>query len=145
VRVRDLYFVAPFANTVVTLRLRGEQIWRLLEHGVSGRQGFLQVSGVRLKYDPAQTVGQRVRAVWVGESPLDRGRLYRVATNSFLAQGGDGYSAFAEGIDRQDTGMKLLDLLVREFENKKQVSAPRGGRIIVMRGSDVPVPEKTAY
>jgi hypothetical protein len=45
-----------------------------------------------------------------------------VATNNFLAPGGDGHVAFTKGTDLKDTGIVLLDLLIDHF--KKHATAP---------------------
>ena len=42
-------------------------------------------------YRPA---GQRIVSIKIGGVPLDESRDYRIATNDFLARGGDGYDAF---------------------------------------------------
>jgi len=46
-------------------------------------------------YDAGRPAGQRILTVTVAGTPLDPARIYRVATNDFLARGGDGYTTFA--------------------------------------------------
>ena len=43
--------------------------------------------------------------------PIDRDARYRVTVNSFLAEGGDGFAAFADGTDRLG-GAQDVDALV---------------------------------
>ena len=50
--------------------------------------------------------------------PLDPKASYRVATNSFLAEGGDGLKVFGQGTDRQDDGTNMLEISRRWFEGK---------------------------
>jgi 2',3'-cyclic-nucleotide 2'-phosphodiesterase (5'-nucleotidase family) len=130
VTVRDLYHVAPFGNTLVTLKMRGEDVKRILENGVSGRHGILQVSGLSFSYDPARPAGERVRSVTAdGGEELERYRVYSVATNNFLVQGGDGYEAFKHGWELRDTGKRLLDVLVADLAAKSPLPPPSRGRI----------------
>jgi 2',3'-cyclic-nucleotide 2'-phosphodiesterase (5'-nucleotidase family) len=96
--------VLPFGNIVVTGNISGAELKTFLEHGVStmpaanGR--FAQVSGLCFTYDIAAPVGSRVvEAVRQAEdgsctgAPVDfsAGVMYSLATNDFMANGGDGY------------------------------------------------------
>ncbi len=92
---KQLVTVFPFGNYVVTLNVTGEQLLAVLENGVSrypdadGR--FPQVSGISFKFDPAQEIGSRVFDVKVGEEELDLTKTYVLATNDYIAIGGDEY------------------------------------------------------
>ena len=102
VKVKDVYSVLPFDNYIVAIRLTGEQIRRALEHGVSaverGEGRFPQISGISFTFSPSAPAGSRVRTVLIDGKTLDPGKLYSVATNDFLAAGGDGYRAFGEAV-----------------------------------------------
>jgi 5'-nucleotidase / UDP-sugar diphosphatase len=92
---REVIETLPFENLIVKLEVSGETIREMLELSVStveeGHGRFLQVSGLSFAYDPAAEPGQRVREVLVAGEPLDLEASYTLATNSFLAGGGDGY------------------------------------------------------
>ena len=91
----------PFGNKTVVLRLTGAQVREALENGVSraahpsGR--FPQVSGLAFSFDARRPEGERVTSVTVGGAPLEDGRAYTLATNDFLARGGDDYRVFKAG------------------------------------------------
>ncbi|WP_010542348.1 bifunctional metallophosphatase/5'-nucleotidase [Dietzia alimentaria] len=103
--------VLPFANTLLTLTLTGEQVRRVLE------QQWQPVSTSRLfralgtsdnlawTLDPVAPVGERITSVTLDGEPLDPAADYRVAVSSFLAEGGDHFTAFTEGRDVRDTGL----------------------------------------
>ena len=55
---------------------------------------FPQVSGLKIVVDPSRPVGQRVVSVEADGKPLEDTKIYRLATNDFMARGGDGYSMF---------------------------------------------------
>lgn len=139
----EIRTVLPFDNTLVAITLTGQELYEALENSVSqypehdGR--FLQVSGVKFKFDPNQPAGQRVWHVEVlnqeGEYvPLDLEASYTVATNSFTAQGGDFYDslkrAYEDGrminIDIPD--YEVLSEYIREFS---PVSPQVEGRIVI--------------
>jgi 2',3'-cyclic-nucleotide 2'-phosphodiesterase (5'-nucleotidase family) len=96
---RDILAELPFGNRLVTLDVDGRALRQSIENGlslqpnVSGR--FPQVSGLAVEFDPQRAAGNRVLSIKIGGAPLDPNKTYRVATNDFLARGGDGYAAFA--------------------------------------------------
>lgn len=76
------------------------QLREALEHGVSkveeGAGRFPSVSGLTVSWSRNAPAGQRVREVMVNGKPLDPKAIYTLATNDFVAKGGDGYSVFTE-------------------------------------------------
>ncbi|WP_316570495.1 5'-nucleotidase C-terminal domain-containing protein [Neobacillus sp. YIM B06451] len=116
----EILEVMPFENQLVALDLTGAEIWAALENGVSQvetKQGkFPQVSGLRFQYDPAKPAMQRVWKVEVKNGDkyeaIDLNKTYRVATNAFVADGGDGYTSFKKA---KDEG-RIHELFVVDFE-----------------------------
>ena len=112
----------PFGDRTVVLRLTGAEIREALENGVSrighpsGR--FPQVSGLAFSFAPRRPPGERVTRVMVGDAPLAASRVYTLATNDFLAGGGDGYGVFAAGevvVDAVSGGLttgQLIDHII---------------------------------
>jgi len=98
---KDVLTELPFGNVTVLLELSGADVLAALENGVSevekkaGR--FPQVSGLSFTYDPAAAAGSRVVEVKIGGKALDKAKTYKVATNDYMAGGGDGYAAFKKG------------------------------------------------
>jgi 2',3'-cyclic-nucleotide 2'-phosphodiesterase (5'-nucleotidase family) len=129
VTLRDLYQLMPFDNRVVTLKLNGRQLREVLEHGVSGGQGILQVSGVRLAYNPDGAPGARLLDVRVRDLPLEDDGVYSVATSDFLVSGGDGYKAFADGKDQRKSELLLRDELDRCAADSPRIEPPELGRL----------------
>lgn len=93
--LRNVVETLPFENYVVVIEVDGATVREALELSVStveeGHGRFLQVSGLTFAFDPDAPVGERVQDVTVGGEPLDPGASYELATNSFMAEGGDGY------------------------------------------------------
>ncbi len=134
ITVRDIWNLSPFGNSIVTMHLNGKQLKELLELSVSHRYSKLQMSGLRIIYNSSLPPGRRVLNVFVitdeGEEPLDLKEKYKVATNSFLAQGGDGYRTFREGEDVRDTSILLREAQIEYIEEKSPVTARRTGRMV---------------
>ena len=95
----DILTELPFGNKTVKLELTGAEIIEALENGfsrvedVAGR--FPHLSGMRVEVDLTKPAGERVVSVTIGDAPIDEAGTYTLATNDFVARGGDGYSVFA--------------------------------------------------
>ena len=133
---RDILSELPFGNVVVKLGLTGSQIWEALENGVSqveqnsGR--FPQVSGMSFTWNPKAEVGSRVVSVDYRGRPLSKYKTYTLATNDFLAKGGDGYSVFKKGkVIIDASGEKLMAGMVMDYIKAKGSVYPKiEGRIV---------------
>jgi 5'-nucleotidase len=108
--------VLPFSNTMVVMDLTGAQIKRLLERQfnqpVAGNDAIMHVSqGFSYTWDARRPIGSRVvpGSVRLDGKAIEDGVTYRIAANNFLAEGSDGYPEFAQGTNRNDTGMIDLD------------------------------------
>ena len=97
---RDVLTELPFDNRVVAIDISGADLARALENGLSqlpnpGRR-FPQISGLTIEADASRPTGNRIVSIKVGDAPLDERKIYRLATNDFMARGGDGYSVFRD-------------------------------------------------
>ncbi|QGZ41346.1 5'-nucleotidase [Pseudoduganella flava] len=121
----------PFANTLVVMNLTGAQIRTVLEQQwVADKvevRGLLQLSeGFTYKYDLRRPEGARVSDILLDGVPLDDNASYRVAVNSFLAEGNDAFPIFAKGTNRADTGIRDVDMLTSYLVRKDQDNKPAG-------------------
>jgi 5'-nucleotidase/UDP-sugar diphosphatase len=134
---RDILAEMPFGNTTVLLEIKGEGIKAALENGVSqvrelgGR--FPQVSGITAEVDLKEPVGSRVKSVKINGEPLDPARTYKLATNDFMARGGDGYRVFTEGKSLIDVAAsQLMASQVIAYISKAGKVAPKvEGRVVL--------------
>jgi 5'-nucleotidase/UDP-sugar diphosphatase len=151
IRVRQVMDVLPFDNFPVVLRLSGREIKEVLEQAVSEAGGhggkFLQVSGMRFVYRPSAPPGGRIQEVWIGSRSLDPEGFYTLATNDFLAAGGDGFSVFKKAFPDEasspdwkpesgsgrvvlyDRGRTVQELVIAYIKKQKKVTASTDGRI----------------
>jgi len=125
----------PFANTLVKISLTGADLKKALEHGVrlypEQNGGFPHVSGIRFTFDARKPAGERITSIEVNGQPLDETKTYTVATNDFLASGGDGYTMFTNGQIAFDSG-ELLSTIVMNYLASKPVIPSVEGRITVV-------------
>jgi 5'-nucleotidase len=102
----EAFAVQPFGNSLVTLTLTGAQIDRVLEQQWDG-QGtspkVLQVSnGLTYTWSASGPLGSRVdpATIKINGVAVDPAGSYRVTVNSFLADGGDGFTELRNGTAR---------------------------------------------
>ncbi|MGA7990138.1 MAG: 5'-nucleotidase C-terminal domain-containing protein [Thermoanaerobaculia bacterium] len=119
----------PFVNSLVTLEMTGRQIREVLEQGLTLERGLVQVSGLTGTYDLGHPIGSRLLSADVGGRPLDDARPYRVATNSFLAQGGDLYTTFLSASKVSDGGVLLSEVVVEALREAGRTEPPAGVRL----------------
>lgn len=109
---REAFNVTSFSNTIGTIDLTGAQVEALLEQqfevgdraprpmlalGLSPQLSYI--------YDPAAPIGDRVDAVFLNGAPIDPAGTYRVASNTFLLEGADGFTVLREGTNLQESGV----------------------------------------
>ena len=125
-----LFAVQPFSNYLVTVKLSGAQIERLLEQQWAGQPfpRVLQVSGLQYGWHASALPGSKVDAadVTVAGAPLDFAAGYTVTINNFMAGGGDNFGVAAEGTDRVD-GVVDLDALIAHVQALEQPFGPPAG------------------
>ncbi|MGH6867793.1 MAG: bifunctional metallophosphatase/5'-nucleotidase [Methylocella sp.] len=133
---RDILDELPFGNKTMLTIVPGKAILAALENGfsqvdrLSGR--FPQVSGLSIVADPAAAPGARVKTAMVNGEALDIARDYKLATNDFMARGGDGYGMLAGKTHvSADSGTRLVALDVIDYvEASKLIDAKVEGRIV---------------
>jgi 5'-nucleotidase len=102
----ELFAIQPFSNALVTMDLTGAQIKALLEQQWINqpKPRILQVSkGFSYMWDNTRTIEDRVLAdsITLHGRPVAMDTTYRVTVNSFLADGGDGFSVLKQGKNLQ--------------------------------------------
>lgn len=141
ITLEDLLSVLPFENEVVTVELTGEEVVAVLEHAVAQYPalwgGFPQVSGISFTFDAEKPVGERVVEVLFGDEepePIDYEAVYLVATNSFLAAGGDGFTM----LEKEPLGNfgTMLDVLIDYLQEHETVAPQVEGRITILNEAE---------
>jgi 5'-nucleotidase len=130
-----------FPTRVGLVSLRGSDVRGMLENSVSGGRGegrFLQVSGLKVRFDRSRPEGQRVLEVRVQQdsawAPLDDARVYRVAAPDYILGGGDGYTFATRAVETIPPGpdLKLLafDALAATYARGQAIDPRLEGRLV---------------
>ena len=135
---KDLVTVFPFGNYVVTKRVTGKALLAAMEHGVKDYPdlsgGFPQVSGITFQIDASKPAGSRIGGAMVGGKDLDPNSFYLLATNDFLAGGGDDYTMLDEfGIVNEYASLE--EILITFIQAHPDLAPEVEGRITVINAS----------
>ena len=98
ITIEEIITVLPFGNTVIVKPLTGMEVKEALEVGATDypeqKGAFTHVANVKYQIDVTKPAGSRIMNIMVNGAPLDMNATYEVATNDFIAAGGDGYTMF---------------------------------------------------
>lgn len=128
--------IMAFENSVVTIELTGADIIAALERGVNyypeAGGAFLQVSGLRYYFYANRPVGERIAKVYVGGEPIDENATYTLATNDFLAAGGDDYTMFVDKPQVATHEWNDQQMFIRYVQENSPIFPKVEGRIVVL-------------
>lgn len=140
----NIITMLPFENYVYVLTLKGSSVKELFDFIPTlnqGAGGFPQVSkGVKytLTYEADGTHG-KISDVTINGQPIDENKTYRIATNDYMAGGGDGYVALTKSIDTFNTSMLVNEMVTDYVKTLPQPITPTtDGRITVVGGAPLP-------
>ncbi len=127
------FTVQPFANSLVVMTLRGQQIKELLEQQWTGanatRPRILQPSkGFTYTWDNSAAAGSKVSAMSLNGAAINPTISYRITVNSFLADGGDGFTTLIAGTNRLG-GAQDIDALIAFFTKNRPYAVDTVARI----------------
>jgi 5'-nucleotidase len=122
------FTVQPFGNSLVVMTLTGAQIKELLEQQATGvnaaRPRILQPSdGFTYTWTAAARDGERAGNLRLNGRAIEAAARYRVVVNSFLADGGDGFTVLRQGTQRLG-GAQDLDALIAYLRSQPGPVAP---------------------
>jgi 5'-nucleotidase len=130
-----IFAAQPFGNNLIVKSFTGRQIKALLEqqfdsgsNSVTDPNMLLPSAGFRFAYDLSRPAGRRIVEATLDGAPIRDDQVYRVATNGFLATGGDNFSVFREGADPVG-GPQDIDALEAYFAAHSPLVPPATDRI----------------
>ena len=168
---KDVNTVLPFGNTLSIVKVTGAELLEALEASTFSTPeaigGFPQVSGIEFTVDTAKEFNagdlypgstyhrpasiERVTIASVNGKDFDEKATYSIATNDFMAAGGDTYYAFAAASVNYDLGIPMDEVLmdyIKEELNGTVTTAAYGkpaSRIsIAEAASETPAPAEEA-
>jgi len=128
----DVYRIMPFDNTIVSMDLTGAQVRSIVRQALRPGRRYpgLDWSGIVVEADRAGA-GVRPTRIIFGGAELKHDATYRVATNSFLGAGGDGFGQFKAGAALKRHKSLLRDALASHLETHTPYTPPSKNRLRV--------------
>lgn len=144
ITVGDVITVLPFGNYIVTLDVLGSDLILALENGLTDypatKGAFPHVAGIKFTFDPSKPAMSRVTSVLFEGKEIDPNAYYSVATNDFMAAGGDQYTSL--GSSTQTGEYSALDeALIAYLDTVDTSTVVVEGRVNVV---EVVAPEEEA-
>ena len=126
ITVGKIFELMPFENELVFLQLTGTQIQEFMDW-VADKKGE-SIGGARFVIS-----NQKANNIVVQGKNLVPDAKYWVATNDYVAEGGDGLEVFTRNLQLINTGKKIRDLIIANLESKQKngetLKADLDGRI----------------
>jgi 5'-nucleotidase/UDP-sugar diphosphatase len=97
----DVVTVLPFTNIITVCEISGADVYAALEHGYANlpeTAGSYSQTDLQVVYNRYAKAGSRILRVMLNGKAIDKNATYKVATNDFMAAGGDGYTMFGKKI-----------------------------------------------
>ncbi len=149
----EAFTVQPFGNSLVTMDLTSQQIKNMLEEQFAGCRGqsatatrfAIPSAGFKYSWDGTKACDARITNVTLTKGTATEvivdtagvpavAKTYRVTVNSFMADGGDGYSTLIGGTNRLG-GAQDIDAMVALLANFKAPAAPYTPAIVPNDGA----------
>lgn len=142
VTVREVFEMLPFDNDVVLLELPGADLAEVVRGAIEGTtHSGLDYSGMRVFVKSRSEGGKTLltlERIEIGGKPLDPAASYRVATNSFLAGGGDGFAEFARAKRSTQDPILMRELAAEVLERAGTLTPPSEARIVDLTAESQP-------
>ncbi|MFH1569676.1 MAG: 5'-nucleotidase, partial [Gemmatimonadota bacterium] len=121
------FLAMNFPDAVYTFELTGQELLAVLEFDLrDAAERPMQVSGLEYEFDRARPEGQRLV-----RSSVDPARTYTVASEDYLCERGERF--FGRAVAYRETGLHVVDCLVRYAAERGVVTSPGTGRIREVR------------
>lgn len=132
-------YVAFTDDPIVEMKLTGKQIRQAMERSVfiypKNNLGFLQISGLRVTFDPNAPQENRVKSILVGDKgnkALSDNETYTVAMTSSMANGALGYWKIWTKEDKvRGTELTIPDAVEQFFSSRSTIDYSNLNRIVV--------------
>ena len=129
VTLEDISSMFPFKNYLCHVKMKGENLTRLLEQ-LSGTKAFQATSGAKVLVKDHKLVSAQI-----GGAPIDPGKVYNVCTIDFLLDGGDSIriGALAESVTLSHVLVKdvMLDYVTSCEKAGIVIEGKSDGRVIM--------------
>jgi 2',3'-cyclic-nucleotide 2'-phosphodiesterase (5'-nucleotidase family) len=126
VTLKTAYELMPFENELVVIALKSEQIIELVDFIISEKKPH-PINGISFTIDREN----KAKNILIQGKLVAPETVYYVATNDYLANGGDNMVFFKKGIKRYNLDYKLRNILIDYFKEVKTLPVATDVRILL--------------
>ena len=131
ITLRQAKQVLPFNNTLYVVQLKGSDILAALEHGIaSPNLGRLRYSGLAVMARLTTDGTQIEQALLSNGTALQPDKFYRVLTNDFMLDGGDGYASMKNAKNPYPVGQDA-EVLAAALGKAKVINYSADSRLVL--------------
>ncbi len=128
ITVGKIFELMPFENELVIVWLRGDKLMELVQYFAHvGGEG---ISGMRMEISNAKAVN-----VTINGNEIVPEKTYSIATSDYLAAGNDKMVQLSQNEKRQNTGVKLRDILLNYIKSEttkgNKIQSKLDGRVLI--------------
>jgi 2',3'-cyclic-nucleotide 2'-phosphodiesterase (5'-nucleotidase family) len=125
VTTRTAFELMPFENNLVVASLKGEQILELINYFIKEKKPH-PLAGLTFTIDKNDVA----KNILVQNKPLDLQKIYYVATNDYLYNGGDSMNFFKKSVEMYDLDYKLRNVWIDYFKKVDTITTLTDIRIV---------------
>lgn len=125
ITTRTAFELMPFENNLVVVSLKGEQILEMVNYIIKEKKPH-PLAGMTFIIDKNDVA----KAILVQKQPLDLQKIYFVATNDYLYNGGDNMNFFKKAIQLYDLEYKVRNVWIDYFKEIDTISVLTDSRIV---------------
>jgi 2',3'-cyclic-nucleotide 2'-phosphodiesterase (5'-nucleotidase family) len=126
VTTKTAFEIMPFENSLVVIALKGEQIFDLVDYFIAAKKPH-PLAGITFTISKENAA----KNILIQGKAVEKEQTYYVATNDYLANGGDNMNFFKKGIQRYDLDYKLRNILIDYFKEVDSIPIINDVRISV--------------
>lgn len=128
VTTRTAYELMPFENSLVVVALKGTQIDSLVTY-LSKRKKAHPIAKLQLSIDQ----DFKIVSATINGKPIDDNKIYYVATNDYLYNGGDNMSFFKPNDSLYNLNYKIRNILIDYFKKVDTINPTIDDRFIQIK------------
>jgi len=128
IRVRDMWEIAPFDNTIEKVEVTGRQLIDMMQYRIANPRDLLQVSGLSYEYDHANL---KLVKLSVAGQAVDENRVYTLVTNNFVIGQFERFFGLSPSVVKiTPTNIVGRDILVEAVMAQKVIDSRTEKRIV---------------
>ena len=126
ITTRTAFEIMPFENSVVVVAIKGEQVNEMMAYLSKAKRAH------PVSYQLQLTLSKDgdVSSTAINDMPIDASKMYYVATNDYLYNGGDGMIFFHPNDSMYVLDYKIRNVLIDNFKKNDTLKPKRDNRFI---------------